>query len=232
MEAIDRRAVAADARGHELGDQRHSRAELSREPEASDEPARSIRVDGAHEGVGQVGHGVQEDAPEEDRPPPGAISVEAEEHPAQHQPRVLPVEDRQPRRQLLRRGDSELPQARHAHHRVEQDVEDVDEVAQRGHGDGQDDSELDRRPSSAARNGCGSGHRSLPGMDAGPEQSTEPRRSHVKHVAGPVLRAELSRTGVWGRGPGVTPLWFRQRRRPQCLGCNTLAGWRLSLAVP
>jgi hypothetical protein len=167
----DRRREAATLAAGEFGHQGDARAELSGESDPRDEAQHLVLPDGGAEpgrmqqaqrprrvdvddhGVEQVRDRVGEDAAEEHREPAKSVAEhppqDAADHQARHLQRVVepdaPVLQQQVvllRGRLGQLGREHLGQAALAQQREQEQVEDVDEVSERGH----DDRQRDRTP--------------------------------------------------------------------------------------
>ena len=127
----DRGAVAARLLRHDLADQRDARAQLACQPDAGDEAQPRVGLDRLHPRVGDVGGRVHEDRPEQHAQAALAVAEHAPQQAAEQHAGHLHVEQALARVQQVVTLHAETPQARDADDAEEEQVVDVDEVAER-----------------------------------------------------------------------------------------------------
>ena len=121
---------AAFAAIDHLAHERESRPEFTRQAEARDETPDRVGRNRGDDRVGEIGDAVQHDRSVQRRAPPTPVAEPAPDEPADHETQQLRV--LQQRAHLDRVASRpQVAYARHPHHGEEQQVEDVDEIAQR-----------------------------------------------------------------------------------------------------
>ena len=133
----ERRRVAARLPRHQLRDQRDAGAQLSREADARDETQRGVLRHRHHPGVEQVGNRIEHDGAEQHRQAAALVAEHAPHDPADQHPGHLHVQEHHAGRKNLVGRHADVTQAWHADDAEQDQIVDIDEVAERGDKNGQ-----------------------------------------------------------------------------------------------
>jgi hypothetical protein len=127
-----RRRVTTRLPRHDFADERDAGAQLPCETDAGEQPQHGVRRDIVDERVQDVRDRIHDDRPEQHRETASPVAEHAPGDPAQQHPCHLHVEQQQAFREQLIRGHANGRQALHADDAEQNEVVDVDEIAERG----------------------------------------------------------------------------------------------------